>query len=187
MNLVKRIPNAQKWTAEHVRELLASIKHDALYTDAEYIGITLSKLDLYPQVWAYWRRAFKDNDDIVEEMMRINGIYESKLVRAGLRKQVSPWVAIFALKRNHGWSENPEPEVEEQRENGMLIRMTDTTFIYNEGNGISHTYRQETAEEAWISREESHRKYMAPMGHVYEPRPFPIKEKNDEAETPENK
>jgi hypothetical protein len=162
MNSPKRIPNSQKWTEERVHKLLAEIKHDALHTDAEYLGITLSKLDLYPEVWTYWKRAFKQNDDIVEEMMRIKGIYESKLVRAGLRKEVSPWVAIFALKRNYGWNENPEPEEEEEEErptSDMYIKLADNKFIHTDGYGNGGTYRLETEEEARIDREERERKY----------------------------
>jgi len=164
----KRTPNAWKWPEERVRELLAEIKRDALQTDAEYLGVTLSKLDLYPEVWTYWRKAFSDNDDIVEEMMRIKGIYESKLVRAGLRKEVSPWVAIFTLKRHYGWNENPEPEeVEELEEmeelgrpnSGMLIELADNKLLYTDGRGNGGTYRLETKEEARADREESERKY----------------------------
>ena len=184
----KNLPNSQKWTEEIVKGLLAAIKQDALQTDAEYLGITLSKMDLYPEVWSYWKRAFKEDDDIMEEMMRIKCIYESKLVRAGLRKQVSPWVAIFALKRNHGWSENPEPaEVDELPTSDMYIKLSATKFIHTDGRGNGGTYRLETEEEAWIEREEMEKRYRARMGLAYEPRPFPKKEISDEAETPENK
>lgn len=187
MSTLKRMPNAQKWTEERVKELLAEIKHDALHTDAEYLGITLSKLDLYPEVWTYWKRAFRQNDDIMEEMMRIKGIYESKLVRAGLRKQVSPWVAIFTLKRHYGWTETPEPEEEEEEERAtsdMFIKLAGDRFIHTDGLGNGGTYRLETEEEARIHREESERKYRS---GYWDSKPQLKQEGSEQPESGENK
>ena len=99
-----RIPNARKWTLERVTELLERIKHEAYLPDVDYLGIGLIRQGLYIQLWAYWKKVFAENDDIIEEMMLIESIFEAKLVHGALNKKVSQSMAIFMLKNNHHWS-----------------------------------------------------------------------------------
>ena len=101
-------PNAQKWTAEKVTELLTKIDKDAREGDSFFLGIALFKLGLYRQVWTYWKRTFVDNEDIIELMLGIETAFEAKLVDGALKKKISPYIAYLALKNGYNWSDRPD-------------------------------------------------------------------------------
>ena len=89
---------------------LMEIMKSAKDPDVLYLGQALERQGLYNQIWSYWTKVFFKNDDILEAMLRIDTIFESKLYVGALRKELSPWVAIFSLKHNHKWSERLEIE-----------------------------------------------------------------------------
>ena len=143
METTKRIPNAKKWTQERVSEELIAIKSDALCEDVDYLGIALIRQGLYIQLWAYWKKIFADNDDIIEQMLMIESIFEARLVQASLRKKVSPWIAIFTLKNNHHWSDKPAAETLKPQSEDMIIRLDeDTIVLAADRPGRSNTYRR---------------------------------------------
>ena len=43
----------------------------------------------------------------MELMLRIESLFEAKLLDGALKKQISPWVAMMTLKNSHYWSDNP--------------------------------------------------------------------------------
>jgi len=144
MNLKNKVPNARKWTEERVTEHLATIKYHAFQEDVDYLGIALIKEGLYIQLWAYWKKIFANDDDIIEEMMMIESIFEARLVQAALRKKVSPWVAIFSLKNNHQWTDRPAPEPVEAFHEGCIFGLDENTIIIAGGNQYSEgTYIRE--------------------------------------------
>ncbi len=100
-------PNAQKWTAETVISLLLAIELDARQGESYFLSKALTKQCLYRHIWGYWKRIFYDNDDIMELMLRIESLFEAKLLDGALKKQISPWVAMMTLKNSHYWSDNP--------------------------------------------------------------------------------
>ncbi len=102
---LKRIPNAQKWSEERVIINLIEVEKMAMGDEVLYLGRALIRQGLYANIWGYWKRIFADHDNIMEAMMRIETIFESKLFEGALRKELSPWVAIFGLKHNHKWNE----------------------------------------------------------------------------------
>ncbi len=63
------------------------------------------------------------------------GIYEG-----ALRKELSTWMAISALKRHYHWNENPEPEMKEKDESAVFIRLNDDTLIVASDPEWSGTY-----------------------------------------------
>ena len=105
-----KIPHPLKWTEERVMINLMEIMKSAKDPDVLYLGQALERQGLYNQIWSYWTKVFFKNDDILEAMLRIDTIFESKLYVGALRKELSPWVAIFSLKHNHKWSERLEIE-----------------------------------------------------------------------------
>ena len=100
-----RIPNAKKWTQERVTKELAEIKKLARCADIVYLGSALDRQDLYIQLWAYWKKIFVGDDDILEQMLIIENIFESKLVAGAYNKKVSPQIALFILRCKHKWND----------------------------------------------------------------------------------
>ena len=145
MQTVTRIPNAKKWTEERVTEELAAIKHHALREDVDYLGIAIVRQGLYIQLWAYWKKIFDHHDDILEQMLIIESIFEARLVQAALRKKVSPWVAIFALKNNHHWTDKQVSDMIKPESEPMVIRLDEDTIILGPDEpGKCNTYRRES-------------------------------------------
>ena len=138
-----RIPNAKKWTVERVTEELIAIKGDALREDVDYLGIAIVRQGLYIQLWAYWKKIFADNDDILEQMMMIESIFEARMVQAALNKKVSPWIAVFVLKNNHNWSDRTAAETLLSESRLKALRLDqDTVALPSDRPGWAHTYRR---------------------------------------------
>ena len=113
METTVRIPNAEKWTKGLVSEYLDLMRKDAVNEDVDYLGIGLIRQGLYIQIWAYWKKKFEDDDDIMEVMMLIESIFEARLVRGALRKEIAPAFAIFLLRNNHHWGARSQGDKQE--------------------------------------------------------------------------
>ncbi len=100
-------PNAQKWTVEVVKDYLIAIEKEAAEGDSLFLGKALVKQKLYRHVWSYWKTLFLNDEEVIETMLRIESIFESKLLEGALLRKLSPWVAVLALKYNYNWTENP--------------------------------------------------------------------------------
>jgi hypothetical protein len=105
MNNYEKHPNAKKWTREVVMEHLCEIEKEANDGKSLFLSKALTKRSLYRHIWTYWKRLFEQDEDIVEMILRIESLFEAKLLDAALNKEVSAWVAIMALKRNYDWAE----------------------------------------------------------------------------------
>jgi hypothetical protein len=100
-------PNAQKWTAAAVYTALNDIEKEATEGESLFLGKALTKLGHYRHIWAYWKKTYYQNDDIMELMLRIESIFEAKLLDAALKKQLSPWIAVLALKNTYFMTDKP--------------------------------------------------------------------------------
>ena len=100
-------PNAHKWTEPTVINLLLAIEIDARNGDSYFLGKALAKQGLYRHIWGYWKKIFYDKDDIIELMLRIESLFEAKLLEGALKKELSAWIVMMALKNGHYWSDNP--------------------------------------------------------------------------------
>ena len=138
---IKKMPNAQKWTEELVSEHLQAIGRDAYNSDTVYLGRALVNRGLYPHVWRYWKQIFRDHDNIIEAMMQIEAHFEAKLFEGAVRKELSPWIAIFGLKYNHHWTDMPVPEEEHKTSNPMLIQLSEKLIIVDESD-LGGTYKK---------------------------------------------
>ena len=122
---------AQKWTPEVVKELLIKIELIAHDEDMPYLGYVLKRERLPRRAWSYWKKKFANDDDIMDHMDIIEGIFEVKMFDAAWRSKIPPAVAIFALKNNHHWTDRPqtEPAVELPARMPMLIELDEHTII----------------------------------------------------------
>jgi len=141
MNIIKRTPNALKWTEKNVTRHLKAIEKMGLETGALFLGRAILKQGLYIDVWKYWKRKFAANDDMLELMLRIQDIYMTNLYESALHKEVSPSVATFSLRNNHNFINDDEQE-EERAEEGVILQIDDDTIIRAAGPEVSGTYKK---------------------------------------------
>ena len=97
-------PNAQKWTAEVVKAHLDEIERDADVGPSFFLNRALVRRGLYKQIWAYWKKTFQQNEDIMEQMLLIETLFESKILEAAMKKQIAGPVAALTLKFNYNWN-----------------------------------------------------------------------------------
>jgi hypothetical protein len=133
--------NAEKWTIEKVTEHLLAIGRDAYNADTIYLGRALVNQNLYADVWRYWKKIFRNNSDVIEAMKQIEQHFEVKLFEGAVRKELSPWVAIFALKNNHGWDSKREPDPDEQRSEA-IVQLDKDTIMYIQTNKDNEIYQR---------------------------------------------
>lgn len=110
MPAAKKNTNAQKWTEKKVLKKLAKIKQAADDPKNLFIGQQLKKMGLYKNIWAYWKRKYKDNEDLLDQIDLVEGMYESNVYRAGCRREIPVRVCILTLRNAHGWRNNPKDE-----------------------------------------------------------------------------
>jgi hypothetical protein len=137
MNTERKIPNAEKWTDMYTLSNLYEIKKRAKDATTLYLGRALADRGLYAHVWCYWKRKWKDHEEIMDMIYNIEALFEAKLYEAALHKRVSARIAMMGLKRNHGWKEEvpayepaPEPEVAKP---GMLVQLGDSVMLVKPG------------------------------------------------------
>lgn len=141
MTFNKPMPNAQKWTEERVSEHLVAIYRDTFNEDTIYLGRALVNQGLYPDVWRYWKKIFARHDNIIETMKQIEAAFEAKLFEGALRKKLSPWISMFALRNNHGWKENQYEVEEEKQVPPMIIELSEDEIMIV-GPGYDEMYKR---------------------------------------------
>ena len=122
---------AQKWTVEAVAERLVKIEEHARQGNTEYLTESLTDLGISPRAWSYWKNKFTIEDEIMDHISLIEGIFEVKLLKAATRHELPPAVTIFALKNNHHWTDRqqPEPVAELPARMPMLVELDDHRII----------------------------------------------------------
>ena len=102
--------NAQKWTESRVLSYLAEIEVAVQDTKILFLGQELVKLGLYKDIWRYWKNKYSYNEDIIEQMELIEGMFECNLFRAAINSEIPARIAIICLRNAHKWREyRPEP------------------------------------------------------------------------------
>jgi hypothetical protein len=96
-------PNAKKWTEEIVSEHLLFIERDAETGRCFFLGRALAHRGLYRDVWKYWKKIFATNDNIMEQMLLIESLFEANLLESALKKELPARLARLTLCYNYGW------------------------------------------------------------------------------------
>ncbi len=112
---------AEKWTPEAVLERLAEIEQQARKDDTHYLGTALMHLRTSRRCWSYWRRKFLYDEEIIEQMDLIEGIFEAKLFEGALTSELNATTAIFGLKHNYGWGGQAKAEPQKEVSNKPLV------------------------------------------------------------------
>jgi hypothetical protein len=102
--------NAQKWGPEKVKSILGTIKQTARESEPEtlFISEALADLDISRKAWSYWKHIYAADEDIIDLMEVIEGIFQAKLTRGARNGAVPTTFAIFSLKHNYQWSDRPQ-------------------------------------------------------------------------------
>ena len=122
---------ALKWTPEAVKDILGRIEQDIQTENIYFIGEAMARQKLSRRHWSYWKKKFAADEDIMEQMALIEGIFESNLFVGGLHGQLNTSVVIFALKNNHRWTDRPLTETvkEEPYHEGAIIELSGNEII----------------------------------------------------------
>ncbi len=102
---------AQKWDKANVTGYLTNIEAEAKKDTCLWLGTALVDVGLYRDVWAYWKKIFKKDEDVFRTIKRIEQIFENKLFVGGLKNELNPTLAIFGLKNNHEWRDKHETDL----------------------------------------------------------------------------
>ena len=102
--------NAEKWTTEVVQECLYRIEEEAHKDKTNYLGTALMRLRISRRTWSYWKAKFAYDEDIMDHMNIIDGIFETKLTEGSLYGELNTAAAIFCLKHNYQWNDRPQNE-----------------------------------------------------------------------------
>jgi hypothetical protein len=112
--------NALKWTPERVIDCLKRIEAEAKKDEVFYLGQALVNLHFSQRSWNYWKKKFLYDDEIMDQIDLIRGIFEVKTVIGAKNGELPAAVAIFMLKNNHQWTDRARDEqvyeLTEQRE-----------------------------------------------------------------------
>ncbi len=101
---------ALKWTPEITLETLHRVNAEARKEETHYLTMALDALGLNRRAWRYWKQKFINDDDILDLIDIIEGVFEAKLFVGSLMGKVHPTTAIFGLKNNHHWSDHHEAQ-----------------------------------------------------------------------------
>jgi hypothetical protein len=86
-----------------------------------FLSTALIHEGLYKEIWYYWRKMFLYDDDILERMLRIETLLESRICEGAIKKELAGWVAVYALKMKHRWEAKEEEEEKPQPARKKLV------------------------------------------------------------------
>jgi hypothetical protein len=135
---------AEKWTIEKTEEVLAHMEEYAHSLAMPLIGQALYLADLYPDLWAYLKRKWKDNDEIYGRMKKVELQFENKLLLGALKKELHGGTAALALKTKYGYSERKQTSVNEKQAPppkptlGIIENTKHGDFVLYSADAVSH-------------------------------------------------
>lgn len=80
--------NAEKWTLPRTLELLAQIDQHSRDSNRLYLDSALTRLDMYKDIWRYWKKKWKDNHDIISRMKMILQRFEVRIFEKMVKKEI---------------------------------------------------------------------------------------------------
>ena len=108
----KQNTNARRWTEKRLNSYLSKIDKAAGNPKNLFLGKHLVRLKLYKDIWSYWKKKFEDDEDIMDRMDLVEGMFEVNLFNAALRSEIPASKAIMSLRNAHGWRNNPDKKQE---------------------------------------------------------------------------
>lgn len=81
-----------------------------------YIGELLVAEKLYADIWAYFKRRYKDNAKIIRTIKNIETILENRIVRRMAEGRYSAVGSIFILKNKYHWIDKVVSQNEQEKD-----------------------------------------------------------------------
>lgn len=81
-----------------------------------YIGELLVAENLYADIWAYFKRRYKDNAKIIRAIKNIETILENRIVRRMAEGRYSAVGSIFILKNKYHWIDKVVAQNEQEKD-----------------------------------------------------------------------
>ena len=81
-----------------------------------YIGELLVAEKLYADIWAYFKRRYKDNAKIIRTIKNIETILENRIVRRMAEGRYSAVASIFILKNKYHWIDKVVAQNEQEKD-----------------------------------------------------------------------
>jgi hypothetical protein len=105
--------NARKWTFEKTNEILTQIEAASVERPILFLKEALECAGVYPDIWAYWREIWMDNEDITDRMKLLELRFEIRLLNAAAYKKVHAGIATLVLEHNYGYRKKGKRDEEE--------------------------------------------------------------------------
>lgn len=118
---VARKTNAKTKPIVYIADVVMGIlnrMHDRLNSDEGicYIGELLVAEKLYADIWAYFKRRYKDNAKIIRTIKNIETILENRIVRRMAEGRYSAVGSIFILKNKYHWIDKVVSQNEQEKD-----------------------------------------------------------------------
>ena len=104
---------AEKWTYEKTMDRLLFIQTLTTDDDITYLGEAILRAGVYPHIWAYWKRKWCDNPDIMHLIHFLSHHFEVTIFKKATKKEIHTGVAIFALKHHYRWSDRRQSDADD--------------------------------------------------------------------------
>ncbi len=104
---------AEKYDLATTIKVIGIVEHHLQTFDIPLFKRALAQAGLQPHVWSYLKRKWKDNDDIMDTMIRIEGEFEGKLIVGGLRRQYHAGIVMLIMRSKYGYNDKQKEEEED--------------------------------------------------------------------------
>ena len=98
---------AEKWTLEKTLHALRTIDSYSCSSDCLYLNHALMVAGYYEDAWAYWRRKWRNQYEVIDMMKRILQRFEVRIFEKMANKEMPANVGMFALRHHYGWGRDP--------------------------------------------------------------------------------
>lgn len=119
---VKRKTNAKTRPVKYLADVVMGIlkrMQDRLNSDEGicYIKELLVEENLYDELWAYFKKRYKDNNKIFKAIKKIENTLENRIVRRMAEGRYSTVGSIFILKNKYHWIDKVVSQNEQEKDN----------------------------------------------------------------------
>lgn len=99
--------NAEKWTLQATLAKLDDLEYYATEERIYTLGTALTKAELYPGIWTYWKKRWADHEEIMDKMAWIDQVFVNKIIEGALNKRLHAGMAMFILRAKYNMRDKP--------------------------------------------------------------------------------
>lgn len=103
------ITKPEQYTKEFVQKVLQDMLDEAVKNpDVFFIGEVLVPRGFHKQRYSDWKKKFAQDHEIVELWRQLEDLLESRIVKGGLKEDLSSQMSKFVLINKHDWKDKQE-------------------------------------------------------------------------------